>query len=86
MISHTRIFSTSTSSDDEEARALAALRARGGELGKAFKAEVDALTRRARHGESAFLSLYRLLREAPDPLVLVRICPLKIVELAVDKC
>ncbi|KAG5179922.1 CASP C terminal-domain-containing protein [Tribonema minus] len=48
----------------------AALKDGGGELVRAFKSEVDALTKRARHGEAAFLALYKLLREAPDPLLM----------------
>jgi hypothetical protein len=48
------------------------VRERGSELIKAFKGEVDALTKRTRHSEAAFLALYKLLREAPDPALLVR--------------
>jgi hypothetical protein len=47
------------------------IRSGGGALVKAFKAEIDALTTRARHAEGVFLSLFKLLREAPDPALLV---------------
>ena len=39
---------------------------------RAFKGEIDSLTTRSRFAESAFLSLYKLLREAPDPAVTVQ--------------
>ncbi|MEW5305958.1 MAG: hypothetical protein WDW36_008467 [Sanguina aurantia] len=38
-----------------------------GPLLKQYQEEVDRLTRRAKHGESAFLQLYQKLYEAPDP-------------------
>lgn len=39
---------------------------------RAFKREIDALTTRSRFAEAAFLALYKLLREAPDPAVTVQ--------------
>lgn len=39
---------------------------------RAFQAEVDALTRRQSSAETAFLSLYRSLDDAPDPLPVLR--------------
>ena len=39
---------------------------------RAFQAEIDALTRRQSSAEAAFLSLYRSLDDAPDPLPLLR--------------
>lgn len=39
---------------------------------RAFKGEIDALTTRSRFAENAFLALYKLLREAPDPAVTVQ--------------
>lgn len=39
---------------------------------RAFKSEIDALTTRSRFAEGAFLNLYKLLREAPDPAVAVQ--------------
>lgn len=39
---------------------------------RAFKSEIDALTTRSRFAEGAFLALYKLLREAPDPAVTVQ--------------
>lgn len=39
---------------------------------RAFKGEIDALTTRSRFAEGAFLALYKLLREAPDPAVTVQ--------------
>jgi homeobox protein cut-like len=56
------------------AEASEEIRSGGGALVKAFKAEIDALTTRARHAEGVFLSLFKLLREAPDPALLVRRC------------
>lgn len=38
---------------------------------KAYQAEVDALTRRSKASESAFLNAYKLLAEAPDPYPLL---------------
>uniref|UniRef100_A0A383WP23 Protein CASP n=1 Tax=Tetradesmus obliquus TaxID=3088 RepID=A0A383WP23_TETOB len=38
-----------------------------GNLLRQYQDEIDALTRRAKHGESAFLDLYEQLFEAPDP-------------------
>lgn len=38
-----------------------------GDLLKQYQQEVDRLTKRAKHGESAFLDLYQQLYEAPDP-------------------
>jgi homeobox protein cut-like len=34
---------------------------------KSYQEEVDALTNRAKSGESAFLDLFKALYEAPDP-------------------
>lgn len=42
--------------------------ARIGGVIRAFQAEIDALTRRQSSAETAFLSLYRSLDDAPDPL------------------
>lgn len=39
---------------------------------RVFKGEIDALTTRSRFAEGAFLCLYKLLREAPDPAVTVQ--------------
>lgn len=39
---------------------------------RAFKSEIDSLTTRSRFAEGAFLNLYKLLREAPDPAVAVQ--------------
>lgn len=39
---------------------------------RSFKAEIDSLTTRSRFAENAFLTLYKLLREAPDPAVTVK--------------
>lgn len=39
---------------------------------RAFKSEIDALTDRSRFAEGSFLTLYKLLREAPDPAVTVK--------------
>jgi homeobox protein cut-like len=60
-----RAFKTCVAEAGEE------IRSGGGALVKAFKAEIDALTTRARHAEGVFLSLFKLLREAPDPALLV---------------
>lgn len=38
---------------------------------KAYQGEIDALTRRSKASESAFLSAYKLLAEAPDPYPLL---------------
>ncbi|KIY94431.1 Protein CASP [Monoraphidium neglectum] len=38
-----------------------------GPMVKRYQEEVDSLTKRARHAESAFLELYQELYEAPDP-------------------
>lgn len=38
-----------------------------GDLLKQYQQEVDRLTKRAKHGESAFLDLYQRLYKAPDP-------------------
>lgn len=38
-----------------------------GTLLKQYQEEVDRLTKRAKHGESAFLNVYQKLYEAPDP-------------------
>ena len=35
---------------------------------KAYQEEVDNLTKRAKHGEAAFLGVYQKLYEAPDPV------------------
>jgi len=43
-----------------------------GSVIRAFQAEVDALTRRQSSAETAFLSLYRSLDDAPDPVPLLR--------------
>eukprot|EP00903_Cladosiphon_okamuranus_P006725 g6562.t1 len=48
------------------------MRAASGALVRAFKSEIDALTTRSRFAEGAFLALYKLLREAPDPAVTVQ--------------
>ncbi len=48
---------------------------RPGQIGvviRAFQAEVDALTRRQSSAETAFLSLYRSLDDAPDPVPVLR--------------
>ena len=41
-------------------------------LVKAFKGEIDALSSRAKKAEAPFLSVYRQLREAPDPCPVLR--------------
>lgn len=59
----TREFKRSTAgeaADSEYVQAVAALL-------KRYQEEIDALTRRAKHGEGAFLDLYQQLSEAPDP-------------------
>ncbi|CAD7703410.1 unnamed protein product [Ostreobium quekettii] len=38
-----------------------------GDLLKQYQQEVDKLTKRAKHGETAFLDLYQKMYEAPDP-------------------
>uniref|UniRef100_A0A7S3QQW6 Cux N-terminal domain-containing protein n=1 Tax=Dunaliella tertiolecta TaxID=3047 RepID=A0A7S3QQW6_DUNTE len=38
-----------------------------GPLLRSYQEEIDRLTRRAKHGENAFLELYQKLYEAPDP-------------------
>ena len=38
-----------------------------GPLLKSYQEEIDRLTSRAKHGESAFLDVYQKLYEAPDP-------------------
>lgn len=38
-----------------------------GALLKSYQEEIDRLTVRAKHGESAFLDVYQKLYEAPDP-------------------
>ncbi|MBW0526833.1 hypothetical protein O181_066548 [Austropuccinia psidii MF-1] len=38
---------------------------------KAYQAEIDALTKRSKISESAFLNIYKLLAEAPDPYPLL---------------
>ncbi|EFJ48484.1 hypothetical protein VOLCADRAFT_47269, partial [Volvox carteri f. nagariensis] len=38
-----------------------------GPLLKQYQEEIDRLTKRAKHGETAFLDLYQKLYEAPDP-------------------
>ncbi|GAA5979753.1 hypothetical protein JCM11641_004077 [Rhodosporidiobolus odoratus] len=38
---------------------------------KAYQTEIDALTRRSKTAENAFLSVYKLLAEAPDPYPLL---------------
>lgn len=38
---------------------------------KAYQAEIDALTKRSKTSESAFLNIYKLLAEAPDPYPLL---------------
>lgn len=44
---------------------------------KSYQEEIDCLTRRAKYAEAAFLSVYRLFYEVPDPvpaLVLAMVC------------
>ncbi|KAG8752038.1 hypothetical protein FRC14_007407 [Serendipita sp. 396] len=38
---------------------------------KAYQAEIDSLTRRTKSAETAFLSVYKILAEAPDPFPLL---------------
>ncbi|CAM9685048.1 unnamed protein product [Scytosiphon promiscuus] len=57
---------------EKEVGATSDMRAASGALVRAFKGEIDALTTRSRFAESAFLALYKLLREAPDPAVTVQ--------------
>lgn len=38
---------------------------------KAYQTEIDALTRRSKSSETAFLHIYKLLAEAPDPFPLL---------------
>ncbi|GAA5880166.1 hypothetical protein JCM3774_006071, partial [Rhodotorula dairenensis] len=38
---------------------------------KAYQTEIDNLTRRSKVAESAFLNVYKLLAEAPDPFPLL---------------
>jgi len=48
-----------------------------GSLLKSYQEEIDCLTRRAKYAEAAFLSVYRLFYEVPDPvpaLVLAMVC------------
>ncbi|CAM9567605.1 unnamed protein product [Ascophyllum nodosum] len=47
------------------------IRTASGVLVRAFKAEIDSLTTRSRFAENSFLTLYKLLREAPDPAITV---------------
>ena len=66
------VATSTAAADAAEAAADAAdgsIAPRYDELIKAFKAEVDAATARAKSSEAAFLSLYRLVREdkRPDP-------------------
>eukprot|EP00892_Ulva_mutabilis_P003056 jgi/Ulvmu1/12751/UM095_0056.1 len=58
--SSTRTFKAKASSDISKAV---------GPLLKAYQGEVDRLTRRSKHAESAFLDMYRELYEAPDPVL-----------------
>lgn len=37
----------------------------------AYQGEIDALTRRSKSAENAFLNVYKLLAEAPDPFPLL---------------
>eukprot|EP00752_Nemacystus_decipiens_P009555 g8535.t1 len=57
---------------EAEIGATSDMRAASGALVRAFKSEIDALTTRSRFAEGAFLALYKLLREAPDPAVTVQ--------------
>ncbi|CAM9628987.1 unnamed protein product [Pylaiella littoralis] len=57
---------------EAEVGATSDMRAASGALVRAFKGEIDALTTRSRFAEGAFLALYKLLREAPDPAVTVQ--------------
>lgn len=43
----------------------------GGHSSAAYQSEIDNLTRRSKVAESAFLSVYKLLAEAPDPYPLL---------------
>jgi homeobox protein cut-like len=38
---------------------------------KAYQGEIDALTRRSKDSETAFLNVYKLLSDAPDPYPLL---------------
>lgn len=38
---------------------------------KAYQTEIDSLTRRSKVAENAFLNVYKLLAEAPDPYPLL---------------
>ena len=38
------------------------------QLLKAYQEEVDELTKRAKYGETCFLTIYRVIRELPDPV------------------
>ncbi|KAJ3105442.1 hypothetical protein HDU97_008058 [Phlyctochytrium planicorne] len=40
-------------------------------LMKAYQFEIDGITKRTKHAETCFLTLYRLLAEAPDPAPLI---------------
>lgn len=40
-----------------------------GNLLKFYQEEIDRLTKRSKFGENAFISLYKLLAEAPDPVI-----------------
>ncbi|EIN11891.1 hypothetical protein PUNSTDRAFT_99194 [Punctularia strigosozonata HHB-11173 SS5] len=52
--------------DEEKATAIKGLL-------KAYQQEVDALTKRAKSAESAFLNVYKVLAEAPDPYPLLEV-------------
>jgi hypothetical protein len=39
----------------------------------AYQQEIDALTKRAKSAESAFLNVYKVLAEAPDPYPLLEV-------------
>jgi hypothetical protein len=42
-------------------------------LAPAYQTEIDNLTKRAKASESAFLNIYKVLAEAPDPYPLLEV-------------
>eukprot|EP00879_Flechtneria_rotunda_P018717 GHRR01019642.1.p1 GENE.GHRR01019642.1~~GHRR01019642.1.p1 ORF type:complete len:312 (+),score=151.94 GHRR01019642.1:501-1436(+) len=71
----TREFKRSSAGDFEASKAV-------GSLLRQYQEEIDALTRRAKHGEGAFLELYQQLFEAPDPAYALAIAMDKETQLA----
>jgi homeobox protein cut-like len=47
--------------DDEKIKGI-------GPLLKLYQEEIDELTKRCKYSENSFLSLYKLLADAPDPI------------------